>query len=140
MPALKMYDLFISHVWKYNSDYHNLEKLLRNASLFSWRNYSVPEHDPVIDPSSVVGKKILTGMLDNQIRPVNCFLLLGGMYATYSEWIEKEIAIAKKYGKPIIGIYPFGQQNMPRIIREASAEIVGWRTSSIVDAIRRNSI
>lgn len=140
MPALKTYDLFISHAWKYNEDYYRIEEFLEKAPLFKWRNYSVPEHDPLIKPDSRVGREKLLGMLDIQIRPSNCILILGGMYATYSEWINKEILIAEKYGKPIIGIYPWGQKRMPSIIKDAASEIVGWNTNSIVNAIRKYSI
>jgi hypothetical protein len=140
MPALKTYDLFISHAWEYNADYYKIEHFLNQAPLFKWRNYSVPEHNPLISPESKVGRNKLIGMLDIQIRPSNCILILGGMYASYSDWIISEIMIAKKYKKPIIGIYPWGQQRMPSIIQESATEIVGWNTSSIINAIRKNSI
>lgn len=140
MPTLKTYDLFISHAWRYNEDYYRLVKMLKEAPLFYWRNYSVPEHDPLIDPNTTVGKAKLTTLLDNQIRPVNCVLILGGMYAAYSDWILTEIKIAKAYYKPILGVYPWAQQNMPRVVQEASNELVGWNTSTIIAAIRRISL
>lgn len=140
MPELKTYDLFISHAWRYNDDYYRLEKMLKEAPLFKWRNYSVPEHDPLINPNTPVGKAKLTELLDRQIRPVNCVLILGGMYAAYSEWILKEIKLAQDYKKPIIGVYPWGQQRMPIEIQNAAIELVGWNTDTIVSAIRRNSL
>lgn len=140
MPPLKTYDLFLSHAWKYNSDYDRLEQLLKKAPLFRWRNYSVPEHDPLIDPKTPAGYFKLHSMLRQQIRPVNCFLLLGGMYAIYSNWITREIELAKKYDKPIIAIYPFGSERMPLVVQDAADEIVGWRTSSIIDAVRYYAI
>lgn len=140
MPGLKTYDLFISHAWRYNDDYYRLEKLLNNAPYFSWRNYSVPEHDPKVDPDTETGKRVLLIGLENQIRPVNCVLILAGMYAHYSYWINKEIELAQSYNKPIIGIYPWGQVNAPRVITNVANEMVGWNTITIVSAIRRNSI
>jgi hypothetical protein len=140
MPALKTYDLLISHAWKYNDEYHRLVSMLNTASLFHWRNYSVPKHDPKIDPDSYAGRKILLAGLTNQIKPVNCFLILSGMYTHYSYWINREIEIAQKYRKPIIGIRPRGQLIIPKVIQEAALEITGWNTDSIVSAIRRNSI
>jgi hypothetical protein len=140
MPELKIYDLFLSHAWRYNDDYYRLEKMLKEAPLFKWRNYSVPEHDPLIDPDTPIGKSKLTELMDRQVRPVNCVLILGGMYAAYSEWILKEIKIAQGYNKPIIGVYPWGQQNMPIVVQNAAVELVRWNTDSIVSAIRRHSI
>ena len=140
MPTLKIYDLFISHAWFYSKGYNRVVELLKDASNFSWRNYSVPEHDPVVDPNTDVGRRKLTSELDDQIRPVNCFLVIAGMYATYKYWIQKEVEIAQSYGKPIIGLIPWGQANTPVYIQEASKEMVGWNTSSIVSAIRTYSI
>jgi len=140
MPTLKTYDLFISHAWKYNQDYYRLEEFLRTASYFKWRNYSVPTHDPLIDPNTSIGKQKLTAMLDNQVRPVNCVLILAGMYAAHSDWIQTEIQIAKNYRKPIVGIIPWGQINTPVSVRNAADIMVGWNTTSIIDAIRQYSI
>ena len=140
MPELKTYDLFLSHAWRYNEDYYRLEEMLRDAPLFNWRNYSVPKHDPLLDPNTYGGKAKLTELLGRQVKPVNCVLILGGMYAAHSEWILKEIKLAQDYDKPILGIYPWGQKNMPLAIKNAADELVGWNTSTIVSAIRRNSI
>jgi hypothetical protein len=114
--------------------------MMEEAMFFKWRNYSVPEHDPLINPNTFVGNDKLTELLDRQVKPVNCVIILGGMYAAHSKWILKEIEIAQNYNKPIIGIYPWGQQNMPIAIQKAAAEIVGWNTCTIVSAIRRNSL
>ncbi|TNF50504.1 MAG: nuclease [Bacteroidetes bacterium] len=140
MPVLKTYDLFLSHAWGHNIHYYKLEEMLRQTPYFKWRNYSVPIHDPLINPNHPVGKSRLLGMLENQVRPVNCVLIIGGMYATYSEWIMKEIEIAQYYKKPIVGIYPWGQQRMPLVVQNAAHEIVGWNSQSIVGAIRRISL
>jgi hypothetical protein len=140
MPSLKTYDLFLSHAWKYNEDYYRLEEMLKEANLFKWRNYSVPIHDPLINPNHPAGKVKLTNLLNKQLKPVNCVLIIGGMYAAHSEWILKEIELANNFNKPIIGIYPRGQINMPLAIKNVAVELVGWNTNSIVQSIRRNSI
>lgn len=140
MPVLKTYDLFISHSWKYHNEYNRLVRLLNETRNFKWRNYSSPQHDPVIDPNTHVGKEELIRELKEQIRPVNCVLVLSGLYVSYSEWIQKEIDIAKDYDKPIIGIKPWGREKVPRAVQEAADEIVGWNTTSIINAIRRHSI
>ena len=138
MPALKTYDLFLSHVWRrhQNSDYYRLVSLLKEASLFYWRNYSVPEHDPLGTKTD----KQLREALTRQIRSVNCVLIVSGMYVSYRKWIQEEIDIAKDYGKPIVGIIPLGQQRVPTEVQSIALEMVGWRKSSIVSAVRRWSI
>lgn len=140
MPNLKTYDLFISHAWKYGDDYNGLVSLLNGANNFKWRNYSVPEHDPVIDPNTDVGKKQLTDALDRQIRPVNCVLVISGMYVNYKYWIQKEIEIAQKYNKPIVGVIPWGAERVPSEVQNVAKEMVRWNTDSIVTAIRKYSL
>lgn len=136
MPQLKTYDIFISHAWFYSKGYNRLIELLDAAPTFKYRNYSVPKHDPVIDPNTDAGKITLTRALDAQIRPVNIVLVMAGMYANYRYWIQKEIEIAQEYNKPIIGLTPWGQERTPVNVQEASIEMIGWNTSSIVNAIR----
>jgi len=140
MPSLKTYDLFISHAWYYSKGYNRLVELLDDAPNFAWRNYSVPEHDPVIDPESDAGHRKLTLELDQQVRPVNCFLVIAGMYASYKYWIQQEVEMAQSYNKPIIGLIPWDQERVPQYIQDAAIEMVGWNTSSIVAAIREHSI
>src|SRR5687768_7440604 len=103
MPALRNYDIFVSHAWKYHEAYFRLEALLKAAANFQYRNYSVPLHDPVIDPTTTVGQQKLEDLLDAQIRPSQCVLVIAGMYAAHRFWIDKEIGIAQYYNKPIIG-------------------------------------
>ena len=140
MPRLRIYHLFISHSWKYSDEYYRLVNLLNNAPYFLWKNYSSPEHDPAVNPDSIVGRRVLTRELENQIRPVHCVIVLSGLYVAYSYWIQKEIDIALSFGKPIIGVRPWGGERVPRIIQEVAREIVGWRTDSIINAIRRHSL
>lgn len=129
---MKTYDLFISHAWKYNKEYSRLEKLLEEHKYFNFRNYSVPEDDP-LDFDSV---KDLVRQLDEQIRQSSVVLVIGGMYCSYRKWIQKEIEIAKKYEKPILLIEPYGSSKIPTIVEMNATKTVKWNSNSIVDAIR----
>lgn len=135
MPALKTYDLFISHAWTYNDEYYRLIQLLDDAPSFHYRNYSVPEHDPLGTRTN----HQLREALGRQIRPVNCVLVLAGMYANYRDWMKAEIEIAQGFDKPIIGLRPWGQQRIPLEVQN-TAHMVSWNTASIVQAIRVYSI
>lgn len=136
MPTLKTYRLFISHAWKYNDEYYRLERMLKSAKNFNFANYSVPEHDPLGTKTD----KELMAALNRQIRPTQCVLILAGMYVNHRKWIQAEIAIAKGYGKPIVGIKPWGSQVTPVVVTKAAKEMVGWNTNSIVRAIREHSL
>ncbi len=41
-----MYHIFISHAWKYDSDYSTIVSWLKGSDL-EYANYSVPIHDPL---------------------------------------------------------------------------------------------
>lgn len=140
MPTLKTYRLFISHAWSYNDEYYRLVDLLNAANNFDWRNHSDPKHDPLIDPSTPVGKQKMTQELRNQIQGVHCILVISGMYAAYREWIQKEIDLAVDFGKPIIGLVPRGQERIPMAVQNVAKEMVNWNTNSIVNAIRTHAI
>lgn len=130
MPTLRTYKVFISHAWKYDEDYYRVEKMLNDCRNFAWQNMSVPRHDPIKNAQE------LTYELNAQMRPANAFLILAGMYAAQSEWIEYEINFARRIGRPIIGVKPWGAQVIPNIVQNNAKEIVGWNTDSIVGAIR----
>lgn len=132
----KTYNLFISHAWDYNSDYYNLVDLLTNCPSFSFKNYSVPQHDALNTKTN----KELEEALNRQIAPTSVVLIIAGMYYNHRKWIQKEIEIANQKGKPIIVIRPRGAQVMPAELTSEQYVKVNWNTSSIVDAIEVNSI
>lgn len=131
------YNLFISHSWTYSDAYDNLVKLLNARGYFPFSNCSVPKNDPIHNaPTSAA----LYQAIYNQMRPASVVLIMAGVYSTYSEWINKEIRIAKTEftnPKPIIAIRPWAQTNMSSVVQDAADEIVGWNTESIVAAIRK---
>ena len=136
MPLLKTYDIFISHAWNYHDDYVRVVGFLNDAPYLKWRNYSVPTHDPADANSTAKLKEALK----RQMRPANVILILSGMYAAHSDWIEFEIRFAAGLEKPMIGIRPWGQERIPKIVTDTVDVMVGWRTKSIVDAIREYSL
>ena len=136
MPQLKTYDVFISHAWNYHEDYLRVVQFLDDAQYFNWRNYSVPEHDPV-DANS---NRMLKEALKRQMRPANIVLILSGMYAAHSGWIDFEIEFSLQITKPMIGIRPWGQQRIPKIVSDNVDVMVGWQTDSIISAIRKYSL
>jgi hypothetical protein len=131
MPALRSNRTFISHAWRYHEDYYRIEKMLNEAPNFSWSNLSVPRHDPILNAEQ------LTKELHNQMRPAEIFVILAGMYVAHSEWIQYEINFARRIGRPILGIRPWGSTVVPVVVQSGADEIVGWNSASIVGAIRR---
>ncbi len=75
--------------------------------------------------------------VEARIREADCVLVLAGMYGWWSAWIQSEIESARDNRKPIIGVEPHGQERIPQEVQNAAREMVGWRSESIIAAIRR---
>lgn len=127
------YNIFISHSWTYSDAYQKLVNLLDSKTYFTYRNYSVPKNDPIHNARYDYQLK---EAIRRQMQPASCVLILAGVYATYSKWINIEIELAKSMGKKIIAIEPWGSERTSLTVKRAADEIVGWNTDSIVSAIR----
>lgn len=130
---MQTYHLFISHSWSYSDAHNGLVTLLKASPGFAFKNFSVPEHDPIV---GALNDKQLEAAIENQIRPCSAVLIMAGMYSTYSKWINKEIEIAKRMGKVIIAIKPFGAERISTVVRDAAHAECAWNTNSIISAIR----
>ena len=138
---MNTYNIFISHAWKYSSDYNQIVNWLNEAKeegKLNWKNYSVPEHDPLIDSNTTVGKNKLKQMLNNQISPASKVIVLARMYSAYSDWIGYEIDTAVDYDKFIIGVKPWGQERIPTKVSDNADVLVGWNKNSLINAIINN--
>lgn len=138
MPSLKTYRLFISHSWAYGDAYETLVAFFHEHPNFSWVNYSVPKDDPI---HSANNDTQLYNAIKAQIAPVNCVVMLAGVYSSHSKWIDKEIQISKtNFKKPIIAVEPWASEKTSKIVKDNADTIVKWQSKSIVDAIRAFSI
>lgn len=132
---MKNYHIFISHAWRYNDDYYKIVQWLneaKSAKRLNWSNFSVPEHDPFISPTSHFGKNTLKGLLDKQINPASVVIIIAGMYAAHSEWIDYEIEKAMSLNKYIIGMRPRGQERVPLKISNNANVMVNWNKESLL--------
>lgn len=50
--------------------------------------------------------------------------------------LTKKSKLQKKYNKPIIAVEPFASEKTSKVVRDAATVIVGWRASSIANAVR----
>jgi hypothetical protein len=131
------YNIFLSHSWSYSDAYEKLMNLLKDRPYFSFKDYSVPRNDPI---HNAPNSQQLYDAIKRQISPCHVVLVLAGVYATYSTWIQKEIRIAKREfitPKPIVAVRPWAQTNVSSLVSENADVIVGWNTESVVKAIRQ---
>ena len=127
------YHLFISHSWTYSDAYDKLVKLLDEANNFDYKNYSVPKDDPIHDADNT---KELKEAIREQMKHASRVLILAGVYATYSKWINIEIDLASEMRKKIIAVEPWGAERTSKVVKDNADYIVKWNTSSIVNAIK----
>ncbi|MDP3311996.1 TIR domain-containing protein [Lutibacter sp.] len=130
--------IFISHSWKYSSVYETLaswifdEKWTVGQASIDFRNFSVPQDNPIHNAPT---NKALTDAIYNQIAKSHVIIIPTGMYANYSNWIQKEIEGSNTYAKPILAVNPRGQERTSGIVVENSHEHVGWSKNSVIDGI-----
>lgn len=132
---MKQYNIFISHSWAYGHNYDNLIKKLKADPRFSFKDYSVPKNDPI---HNAPNSEALRKAIQNQMRFCDVIIILAGVYSTYSNWINKEIVLAKGFTnpKPILAIEPWASEKTSKVVKDHADKIVKWNTSSIISGIR----
>jgi hypothetical protein len=141
MEKLKCYDLFISHAWRFHEDWQKLSELLDGTPGVSWRNFSLPWHDPAMNPNTEVGGRFIRDFLERQIIPAHGVVLLAGVYAINSarRWCDLEIEMARSHHKPIVGVPALGQRIVPDEVRglcDACSEWDAMQLLATIDQVR----
>lgn len=57
------------------------------------------------------------------------------MYGNHSEWMQRELDYAKRTGKSIVAVNPWGQERKAADIVSLADRVVGWNRDSVVDAV-----
>jgi len=128
------YRIFISHSWTYGDAYTRLTEMLTARPYFYYTDYSVPQDDPIHTRGT---DEALYNAIKEKIKLCSIVLIMAGKYSTFSRWIKNEVHISKKvFSKPLLGICPWGSQQVSSLVRDNADALVGWNTDSIVDAIR----
>lgn len=150
LDSLSPYMIFISHSWSSSDSYNRLTTLLNNKLGFNYRNLSVPKEDPI---HHAPNDMVLFQAIKNRIDQCDIVLILAGVYASHSKWINLEINAAQrssqgllgtlathqtwyKSGKPILAIEEWGAQRTSHTVKDNADAIAGWNTDAIVSSIR----
>lgn len=141
MTTRNIYDLFITHAWRYHDDWTRLSAMLDQLPGLAWRNFSLPWHDPAMDPNSEVGGRFIRDFLETQIIPAHGVILLSGVYAIKSarRWLDFEVELARRHAKPVIGVPALDTATVPGEVAALCDATVEWDAAAIIaalDAIR----
>jgi hypothetical protein len=133
----KIYDLFLTHAWRYHDDWIRFSEMLDRLPGLVWRNFSLPWHDPAMDPNSEVGSKFVCDSLEVQIIPVHGVVMLAGVYAVKSarRWLDLEVEMARKHNKPIIGVPAVGRTQVPEEVQALCDATVNWDAAELIAAL-----
>jgi MTH538 TIR-like domain (DUF1863) len=130
----QVYDIFITHAWRYHDDWTRMGDLLDRAMGESWRNFSVPWYDPALDPNTELGNRLVHRWLEQQIVPACGVILLSSVFDNKSarRWVELEARLAREQGKPIIGVPTFGQEEMSSEAAAMVDVVCPWDAEQII--------
>ncbi len=134
--------VFISHSWSYSEHYEKLaEWVFQNnwtvnngANPLIFHDLSVPKDDPIHNARNAAQ---LEQAIYAEIAKSHVVIIPSGMYASYSNWIQKEIKGAHLHGKPILAVNPYGQERKSGVVLDNAADGVGWNKQSVVSGIWR---
>jgi hypothetical protein len=137
--APKIYDIFISHAWRYHEDWMLLSKLFDAEKRIRWRNFSVPWYDPALDPNTELGARAIRTWLEGQIRPIYGFVLLDSVYAVKSarKWLDLEVELARGLAKPVIALPAHGQTTVSQDAAARADESGSWDIAALIEAFER---
>jgi hypothetical protein len=134
-----VWDLFITHAWRYHEDWVRLSELLDAEPGLSWRNFSVPWHDPAMDPNTEVGGRFVRDWLETQIMPVVGVIMLASVFERGSakRWISLEIEVARRHNKPIVALPAHGHTKVAPEVEALADAAAPWDARAIIATVDR---
>lgn len=130
--------IFISHSWNYSNHYDKLHEWIFKESWNSggapirFNDFSIPKNNPI---HNAPNSQVLQNAIYAEIQKSHVVVIPTGMYATHSEWIQKEINGAGAHRRPILAVNPWAQERKSSVVAQAANASVGWTKQSVVDGI-----
>ncbi|MBI1395542.1 MAG: hypothetical protein GC151_06135 [Betaproteobacteria bacterium] len=137
MTERHTYDLFITHAWRFHDDWNRLAEMMDGLPDVSWRNFSLPWHDPAMDPRTEVGGRFIRSFLETQIIPVRCVIFLSGVYEVKSNrrWLDLEVEMARQHRKPVVALPALGSETIPDEVAALADARSNWDVREILATI-----
>ncbi len=117
----KIYNLIISNGIDRNNEYGQFTEKLFSKVDFLWKE-------------SISGSYEYAS--EEFYSKVDRIILLAGLYSENKELFETLMNAAEKYDIPIVLVRPLGLEEVPEILEEKAATIVGWNANCIIDSVK----
>ena len=117
----KIYNLIITNGIDENNEYAQFTEKLYSKVEFLWKE-------------SISGSYANAG--ESFYQKVDIIILLAGLYNNNKELFEDLLKAAEEYEIPIVLVRPMGLEEVPEILEEKAATIVGWNANCIIDSIK----
>lgn len=141
MATLK--NVFISHHHKDDASVDGITSILSDKD-YKIRNSSIrvkPENQKRLDQNKI-SENTIKRLLRMKMQWASKVIVVIGKNTHSRPWVNWEIAMANKLGKPIIGVYENGlkdQVDVPDNLEKYESSRVAWRSGSIIDALEGES-
>ena len=117
----KIYNLIITSGIDKNNEYGQFTEKVFSKVDFLWKE-------------SVSGSYALAG--EAFYQKVDRIILLAGLYNDNKELFEALLNAADEYNIPIVLVRPMGLEEVPEVLEEKAATIVGWNANCIIESIK----
>ena len=117
----KIYNLIITNGFDKNNEYGQFTEKLYSKVDFLWKE-------------SMSGSYSSAG--EAFYSKIDGIIMLAGLYNDNKELFEDLLEASKKYDIPIVLVRPYGLEEVPEILEENAATIVGWNANCIIDSIK----
>lgn len=117
----KIYNLIITNGFDKNKEYGQFTEKLFSKTDFLWKE-------------SMSGAYATAG--EEFYQKVDRIIMLAGLYNDNKELFEDLLKASEEYNIPIVLVRPYGLEEVPEILEEKAATIVGWNANCIIDSIK----
>lgn len=131
MPQDKPFLIYATHAWSEDDDYLRFYDYLGDIENFYYVNQSRPGAQPDGGDPLAVREE-----LQKQIESAEIVVVLATQHSHAPELIELQVATAKRLGKPVLVVEPFGPEEVPEALRAQADKVIEWYARKLVDAIK----
>ena len=129
MPRKNPLKLFISHSFDHPDKFARIREFVDRHGI-QHVDWSIPAWDLLNGPG-------VQAEIEHRIRRCDRVIVIVTREMHLSPWINLELTWARRYGKPVVGVYEHGQAGapIPAALAAADPSLIGWRATSLAKAI-----